>query len=197
MGPYPNNFLVVCICCICILIFHSIYSPTHKYCFCGGGGGEGGWGLRIFCTLELGDFPYSEDLISFLGRGSWAIFFHKAINDQSCNLNNRWCQNYLFHVFMLTFLTFTWEFSLWECSLCSSVHWNSQRCVYYCLVVTLWKCEYCLIWPLNKSMLFGSNSLKVWVLCGMNSEKSFYYSLIWKKLSENVNIAWYKLWKSV
>ena len=40
-------------------------------------------------------------------------------------------------------------------------------------------------------------TLKVWVLCGMNSEKSFYYSLIWKKLSENVDIAWYKLWKSV
>ena len=27
----------------------------------------------------------------------------------------------------------------------------------------------------------------------MNSEETFYYSLIWKKLSENVSIVWYKL----
>ena len=42
--------------------------------------------------------------------------------------------------------------------------------------------------------MFGSNSLKVSVLCDMNSEKTFYYSLIWKK---HVSIAWYELWKSV
>ena len=30
----------------------------------------------------------------------------------------------------------------------------------------------------NKSMLFGSNSLKLSVLCDMNSEKTFYYSLV-------------------
>ena len=47
------------------------------------------------------------------------------------------------------------------------------------------------------SILFVSNSLKVSVLRDMNSEKTFYYSLISKKLSENVSIAWYKLWKSV
>ena len=51
-----------------------------------------------------------------------------------------------------------------------SVHWNYQESGYYCLVI---KCEYCLIWALNKSILFGSNSLKVSVLCDMNSEKSF------------------------
>ena len=61
----------------------------------------------------------------------------------------------------------------------------------------VWKCEYCLIWILNKSILFGSNSLKVSLLCGMYSGKTFYYSLIWKELSENVSTAWYKLWKSV
>ena len=98
---------------------------------------------------------------------------------------------------MLTFLTFIWKFSVWEFSVCSSVHSNSQKSVYYCLVITLWKCEYCLIWALNKSILFGSNSLKVSVLCDTNSEKNFYYSLIWKELSENVSIVWYKLWKSV
>ena len=66
-----------------------------------------------------------------------------------------------------------------------------------CLVITLWKCEYCLIWALNKLILFGSNALKVSILCYMYSEKSFFYSLIWKELSENVSVAWYKLWKSV
>ena len=38
--------------------------------------------------------------------------------------------------------------------------------------------------------MFGSNTLKVSVLCDMNSGKGFYYSLIWKELSENVSIAW-------
>ena len=40
----------------------------------------------------------------------------------------------------------------------------------------------------SKSILFGSNSLKVSVLYDMNSEKTFYYSLIWKELYENVGI---------
>ena len=41
--------------------------------------------------------------------------------------------------------------------------------------------------------MFGSNTLKVSVLCDMYSGKVFYYSLIWKELSENVSIPWYKL----
>ena len=131
------------------------------------------------------------------GRGGYASFFHKAISDQSCKLKNSWWQNYLFHVCILTFLTFGWEFSFWEFLVCSSVHWNSQKSVSYYLIITLWKCEYCLVWVLNKSILFGGNSLKVSLLCDMYSEKSFYYSLIWKELSENVSIAWYKLWKNV
>ena len=45
--------------------------------------------------------------------------------------------------------------------------------------------------------MFGGNSLKVSELCDMNSEESLYHSLIWKKISKNVNVAWYKLWKSV
>ena len=97
---------------------------------------------------------------------------------------------------MLTFLTFTYEFCLWEFSACSSVHSDSQKSVYCCLVITLWKCGYCLIWALNKSILFGCNSPKVLVLCNMNIEKTFYYSLIWKELYQNVSIAWHKLWKS-
>ena len=55
------------------------------------------------------------------------------------------------------------------------------------------KCEYCLIWARNKSVLFGSNSLKLSVLCDMNSEKTFYYILIWKELYESVSIAWQTL----
>ena len=74
---------------------------------------------------------------------------------------------------------------------------TSQKSVYCYMVITLWKCEYCLVWALNKSILFGSNSLKVSVLCDMDSEKRFYYSLMWKELSESVIIAWYELWKSV
>ena len=49
----------------------------------------------------------------------------------------------------------------------------------------------------EKSIIFGSNPLKVSVMCDMNYEKSFYYSLIWKELSGNLSSAWYKLWKSV
>ena len=68
---------------------------------------------------------------------------------------------------------------------------ETQKGVYFCLVITLWKCEYCFTWALNNSVLFGSNSLKVSLLCDMNSEKTFFYSLIWKKFSEKFSIGWY------
>ena len=77
---------------------------------------------------------------------------------------------------------------------CSGVHLNSQINVYYCLVITPWKCEYCLMWvrnKLNKLILFGSNSLKVWkcqYCITWTLKKSFYYSLVRKELSENVSI---------
>ena len=48
-------------------------------------------------------------------------------------------------------------------------------CLFKCpfrLSKILCKCEYCLIWVLNKSILFGSNSLKVSSLCDMYFEKS-------------------------
>ena len=70
---------------------------------------------------------------------------------------------------MLTFHTFTQEFSLRDFSV---TQWNSQKAVYCSLLITLWKCENCLIWTLNKSVLSGGNSLKVSVLCGMNSKKA-------------------------
>ena len=73
----------------------------------------------------------------------------------------------LSHVCMIIFLTFTWEFP-WEYSVRSSLHWKSQKSVSYCLVITLWKFVYCLIWALNKSIIFGSNPLKLSVMYDMN-----------------------------
>ena len=141
----------------------------------------------------LGDLLYWEGPNFLFGRGGYAIFFYKAINDQSCKLKNSWWQSYLLHVYMLTFYSFNWEFSPWEFYFCSCFHWKFQKSVYYCVAITLWKCEYCFIWALNKSILFGRNSLKVSVLYHINSEKTFYYSLIWKELFKNVSIVWCKL----
>ena len=67
-------------------------------------------------------FLYWGELISFLGE--WARPFS-------------FIQNYLFHVCILTFLTFSREFSVQEFFVFSSVHSNSQKGVYYCLVITL------------------------------------------------------------
>ena len=119
----------------------------------------------------LEDLLYWGDLIFFLREG--ARPFSSIKQSMTNHVKHSWWQHYLFHVCMLTFLTFTWEFSVWEFSVCSSVHSNYQKSVYYCLVKTLWKCEYCLISALNKSILFVSNSLKMSVLCDMNSEKKF------------------------
>ena len=130
--PYLNSFLVACICILtfhgkCILLLPPPHCTPHpQIIFCGGGGGGA---KNIFHVLFLGDLLYWENLISFLGEGGYAIFFHKAINDQSCKLKNSWRQNYLLRVSRLTFLTFTWEFFLWEFSVCSSVHWNSKKCL--------------------------------------------------------------------
>ena len=66
LAPYPNKFLVVC---ICILIFHGIYSPFPQILFVED---------YIFCVLLLGPGKMSNllgslyslgDLISFLGEG--------------------------------------------------------------------------------------------------------------------------------
>ena len=43
----------------------------------------------------------------------------------------------MFHVCMLSFLTFTGEFSILEFSVISSAHSNSEKSVYYFLVITL------------------------------------------------------------
>ena len=159
MVPYPNNILIVC---IYLLIFHSIYPPTHylpPQCipptiFL--------WGLKkiVSCSLGLGKFqislgPFILGEPNFLfGRGGSAIFFHKAINDQSCKLKNSWWQNYLFHVCILTFPPFTWEFSVWEFSVCSKCPLKLKK-------------KKCLL-------LFSNNSVKVWILLDMSSNEVNY-----------------------
>ena len=105
---------------------------------------------------------------------------HNAINDQSCKLKNSWWQNYLFHVCMLTFLTLSWEFSVSEFFVWSSVLSKFQEGIYCYLAIILWKCKNCLIWVLNKSILFSSNSVKCHYCVICTLKKSFYYSLIWK-----------------
>ena len=64
-------------------------------------------------------------------------------------------------------------------------HSNSQKTVYYCLVITLWKSEYCLIWALNKSTLFDSNSLKMSVLFD-NDIKFGKACIAWKAILEKL-----------
>ena len=72
--PYPNKFLVVC---ICILIFHVIYSPQPtNVLFLWEGGGGGAIFFSCFVARDwedfklLGDLPYWGDLISFLREGT-------------------------------------------------------------------------------------------------------------------------------
>ena len=130
---YPNNFLVGSLSLY--PCFPQYIPPTQNT------------GPKIcFLILQLGagkipnflvTFCIGVELISFLGEGAQAIFFQKAINDQSCKLKNRRWQNYLFHVYMPTFLTFSRELSVSDFFICLGVHSISQKSVYYCLVITL------------------------------------------------------------
>ena len=85
--PYHNNLLVVH---ICILIFHGVYSPLTTKIFLQG---EGGY-FFVPCSYELGRFQicWGPSVLggpNFLfGRWGYAMFFHKATNDQSCKLKN-------------------------------------------------------------------------------------------------------------
>ena len=86
--PYPKYFLLVC---ICVLFFHDIYPlplPTNIYFL---------RGLKHFfesCSYGLGKFQISLAPSalgvpnSLFGRKGLAIFFCKAISDQSCKLKN-------------------------------------------------------------------------------------------------------------
>ena len=146
-----------------VLLFSMVYTPHYPQIFIFVEGAKLFFSYLVARGWEY--FKFFRDLLYWGGpnflseRGGYAIFFHKVTNDQSCKLKNSWWLNCLLHVCMLTFRTFTLEFCLSEFSVCSSVHWNSQKRVYYCKVLTQWKCEYCLMWPLKNSILFGSNSL--------------------------------------
>lgn len=122
----------------------------------------GGW--KIFKALQGLFVLGAPNLLCRSGVrwwGSQAIFCLKTINDQSYKLKNSWCHNDLFHAFVFSF-----TFKLYVCHTGSSFHSNIEKCFYYCLIITLWKCEQYLIWTLKKSILFSSNSLEMSVLCG-------------------------------
>ena len=108
------------------------------------------WGIKLFLYCVIRGWKN----IRFLG----GTFVFKGLRGRSRpfssikpsitnHVNSRIVDDKnMFHVCMLTFLTFTWEFSA-----CSSFHWNSQKSVYYCWVITL----------------------KVWILFDMSSESPY------------------------
>ena len=121
---YPNYFLVVSFYYPYFPWYNTPAPPAPFFC-----------AAKIFSYLVArgwenfkfhGNFLDGGELLSFLGEGGYAIFFHEAINDQSSKLKNRWWQNYQFHVCILTFHTFSWKFSVSESFVSSSVHSNSQ-----------------------------------------------------------------------
>ena len=74
-----------------VSLFPMVYTPLYpQIFFCRG--------LIFVCVCVvargwadfkfLGELMYWRYLISFLGEGGQTIFFHKAINDQSCKLKN-------------------------------------------------------------------------------------------------------------
>ena len=86
--PNPNNLLVVC---LCISIFHGIFTPAKKISLF-----FSVWLKQFFascsqglekCEISWGPSVLGE-AISFSGERGWIIFFHKAINDQSCKFVN-------------------------------------------------------------------------------------------------------------
>ena len=102
----------------------------------------------------LGDLLYWEVLISFLGEGGLAIFFHKGINDQSCN----W-----------------WQLMARLSSSC--VHANFPHFyfgIFSLRIFCLFKC------PLKLSkkwlLLLGINSVKVWIQFDMSSKE---VNIVW------------------
>ena len=142
-------------------------------------------------------FEFLGDWISFLGEGGLDHLLPWAINEKSCKLKKSGRQNYALCVYA-NYFNFTEEFFVWVCSFFSSAHWNSQKSVPYCLVIALSKCKYRLILELWLSQycivvtFWKCYYCVIWTL-----EKGFYNRLIWKELSENVSIAWYKFCNSV
>ena len=127
------------------------------------------------------DFTFRGDLLYwgtfFIFRekegGGLDLFFHKNINDQSCNLKNSWWQNYVSCVYA-NFSHFYLGMFCLRIFCLFKVSIQTLKSVHFCLAINLWKCECCLIWAQNKSILLGSNSLVL-----------------------SVSIMWYILWKKV
>ena len=71
-----------------VSLFSMVYTPLPTNIFL--------LGNNFFCLVArgwedfkfLGELLYWGSLIPFLGEGGQTIFFHKAINDQSCKLKN-------------------------------------------------------------------------------------------------------------
>ena len=121
--PQPNKYVVVC---ICIIIFHVIYSPYPQIIFL--------WGINFFFNFVakaweyfkfLGELMYLGVLFSFFGMG--AMPFSSTKPSVTNHVNSRTVDSK-----MVAFHTFTLEFSLWEFSVCSNVHWNCQKSFYFC-----------------------------------------------------------------
>ena len=115
------------------------HPPTHKYFF---------FGAKILFSYLVArnwghfkflvDVLYWEKLVSLWERGARLFSSMKPSVNSHINeiiVNGK----IMFHVCILTFITFRWEFSVWEYFICLSVHWKSQESVYYYLVITLWK----------------------------------------------------------
>ena len=114
-------------------------------------------GTNNFCRiLLLGAgkiFKYLGDLLNWarelnflLGR-SRARPFSSIKLSMTSHVNSRIVHG---KIIKISFLTFTWEFSVWKFSVCSSVHSNiSKKCL----------------------LLYGNNSVKVWILFNMSSEQ--------------------------
>ena len=118
-----------------------------------------------FFLWALKNFSYRQELEKF--RISWGpsllggpnfLFGREgarpfpSINNESCKLKNRWWQNYLFYVCMLTVLTFLGKVSVSKFS----------------------KCPFKL--SETRLLMFGNNSMKVWIPFDMSSE---YVNIIW------------------
>ena len=69
LAPYPNNFLVVC---ICVLSFHGIYSPHQQIFFL--------WrAKKFFCVLQLG----AQKISNF-----WGPFCNSLKVSVLCDMNS-------------------------------------------------------------------------------------------------------------
>ena len=106
--PYSNNFLVIC---ICILIFHGIYSPHPQIFFFVGT-------RTFFRILQLGSGKISNSLGTVCIEGPnfnfWEIVglgdrsFSSIKPSMTNHVNSRIVDGkIMFHVCTLTFLTFT------------------------------------------------------------------------------------------